>query len=71
MILPKLWRTCLEQAEARGLLNRIHSLEDVLAVDREARLMARLGDSQPDEQTGLHGEPSAVSHLLTNRIGRR
>lgn len=32
---------CLERAEAQGLLNRIHSLEDVLAVDHEARLMAR------------------------------
>jgi 1-deoxy-D-xylulose-5-phosphate reductoisomerase len=32
---------CLERAEARGLLNRIHSLDDVLSVDQEARLMAR------------------------------
>lgn len=32
---------CLERAEARGLLNRIQSLDDVLAVDCEARLMTR------------------------------
>jgi 1-deoxy-D-xylulose-5-phosphate reductoisomerase len=32
---------CLEAAEARGILRPAASLEDVLAVDREARLMAR------------------------------
>ncbi|MFA5949382.1 MAG: 1-deoxy-D-xylulose-5-phosphate reductoisomerase [Hyphomicrobium sp.] len=32
--------SCLEKAEGRGLLNRVQSLDDVLYVDREARLMA-------------------------------
>src|SRR5262249_16286080 len=32
---------CLERAEAKSLLKRAHSLDDVLAVDREARLMTR------------------------------
>jgi 1-deoxy-D-xylulose-5-phosphate reductoisomerase len=33
--------SCLEAAESRGLLDRAKSLDDVLAVDREARLLAR------------------------------
>jgi len=32
--------SCLEAAEQRGFVAAVHSLEDVLAVDREARLMA-------------------------------
>jgi 1-deoxy-D-xylulose-5-phosphate reductoisomerase len=32
--------SCLEQSDGAGLLNRVHSLEDVINVDREARLMA-------------------------------
>jgi len=32
---------CLEKAEARGLINAVLTLDDVLAVDGEARIMAR------------------------------
>ncbi len=60
---------CLERAEARGLFNRIHSLDDVLAVDHEARLMAR---SRLTRYTGVtdgpHGE-FVCKHPLPNRIG--
>lgn len=33
---------CLENAEGRGLLNRVSSLDDVLTVDSEARTVARM-----------------------------
>ena len=32
---------CLEKAEGRGLINAVQTLDDVLAVDGEARIMAR------------------------------
>lgn len=34
--------SCLEKAEGRGLLNAVETLDDVIAVDREAREMAQM-----------------------------
>lgn len=41
--IPQLVERCLDQLDGRGLLKDIHSLEDVLSVDREARVVAEQG----------------------------